>query len=350
MVKAVTGKVCARHARVNARFARLRALVADFRSNRRGNVAVISAVAALPMVAAVGCVIDYTNASMIKTKLQAAADAASLATVSVNSQRRHHRQSHDEQRHRFRRLDLCDQLLQRQSDHCARETPATPISRPRRPFRKAARRSPRPSPSRRQVPTYFMAAWATSTVSVSGTSTASYTLPTYINFYLMLDVSGLDELSLDHRRAIAAAGRQSRQLTALYPNGCTFACHFTAQGACPQSEQESNVPPPKVHQHVQSEPGRILPRIHHFAVGHDAATALRRPTARISRQATSIGAIRRSPPAPRRHHSCIQLRADAVGYAVTQLLSTANSAASRSPINSRSASIRSSNISIPTFR
>src|SRR5271154_4060373 len=88
MVKTALGKFirnARRHARVNARFVRLRALVADFRSNRRGNVAVISAVAALPMVAAVGCVIDYSNASMIKTKLQAAADAASLATVSVNS-------------------------------------------------------------------------------------------------------------------------------------------------------------------------------------------------------------------------------------------------------------------------
>src|SRR5271170_6200385 len=67
------------------KLARLRALVAKFRLNTRGNVAVISAVAALPMIAAVGCVIDYTNASMIKTKLQAAADAAALATVSVNS-------------------------------------------------------------------------------------------------------------------------------------------------------------------------------------------------------------------------------------------------------------------------
>ncbi len=37
------------------------------------------------MIAAVGCVIDYTTASMIKTKLQAAADAASLATVSISS-------------------------------------------------------------------------------------------------------------------------------------------------------------------------------------------------------------------------------------------------------------------------
>ena len=48
-----------------------------------------------------------------------------------------------------------------------------------------------------KVPTYFMGVMGYSNVSVSGTSTASYTMPTYINFYLMLDVSGLDELSFD---------------------------------------------------------------------------------------------------------------------------------------------------------
>ena len=63
----------------------MRALIANFRLNRRGNVAVISALCALPMVSAVGCVIDYSMASMTKTKLQAAADAATLATVSINS-------------------------------------------------------------------------------------------------------------------------------------------------------------------------------------------------------------------------------------------------------------------------
>src|SRR3984885_5778624 len=68
-----------------AQSARLRSLIAQFRSNKRGNVAVITALCALPLIAAVGCVIDYTTASLIKTKLQAAADAAALATVSVNS-------------------------------------------------------------------------------------------------------------------------------------------------------------------------------------------------------------------------------------------------------------------------
>ena len=68
-----------------AGIARFSAQIAKFGSNRRGNVAVITALACLPMIAAVGCVIDYSDASMIKTKLQAASDAAALATVSVNS-------------------------------------------------------------------------------------------------------------------------------------------------------------------------------------------------------------------------------------------------------------------------
>src|SRR5208282_6788581 len=80
MLKAVLNKLAR-----GAQLARMRALISNFGRNRRGNVAVISALAALPMVAAVGCVIDYTTASMIKTKLQAAADAASLASVSTNS-------------------------------------------------------------------------------------------------------------------------------------------------------------------------------------------------------------------------------------------------------------------------
>ena len=94
--------------------ARLRALISNFRFNKRGNVAVITALAMLPMIAAMGCAIDYSMASMIKTKLQAAADAASLATVSINSSVRDHRQGHDGQRHGFRRLDLRNKLFSMQ--------------------------------------------------------------------------------------------------------------------------------------------------------------------------------------------------------------------------------------------
>jgi len=80
MIKAVLKKLAR-----GAQWTRLRALVCDFRTNRFGNVAVITALAVLPMVAAMGCAVDYSMATMVKTKLQAAADAASLATVSINS-------------------------------------------------------------------------------------------------------------------------------------------------------------------------------------------------------------------------------------------------------------------------
>ncbi len=80
MVKAVLKRLAR-----GAQFAPMRALFVKFRCDRRGNVAIITALAMLPMMAAIGCVIDYSMASMVRTKLQASADAASLATVSANS-------------------------------------------------------------------------------------------------------------------------------------------------------------------------------------------------------------------------------------------------------------------------
>ena len=64
---------------------RLQALTVGFLANPRGNVAVITALSAIPIISTIGCVVDYSMATMIKTKLQAAADAATLAAVSANS-------------------------------------------------------------------------------------------------------------------------------------------------------------------------------------------------------------------------------------------------------------------------
>ena len=56
-----------------------------FRTHSRGNVAITFAIAILPMIAAIGCAIDYSLANRMKAKLQAAADAASVAAVSKSS-------------------------------------------------------------------------------------------------------------------------------------------------------------------------------------------------------------------------------------------------------------------------
>ena len=64
---------------------RITALISRFRRDTRGNIAVIFAIATVPMITAVGCATDYSMAARMKSKLQSAADTASLASISLNS-------------------------------------------------------------------------------------------------------------------------------------------------------------------------------------------------------------------------------------------------------------------------
>ena len=63
----------------------LRTYVSGFRRDQRGNVAIIFAIAAIPLISAVGCAVDYSSATRMKAKLQAAADGASIAALSQKS-------------------------------------------------------------------------------------------------------------------------------------------------------------------------------------------------------------------------------------------------------------------------
>lgn len=60
-------------------------LLNRFRRDRRGNIAVIFGIACIPLISAVGCAIDYSEATRMKAKLQSAADAAAVASISQNS-------------------------------------------------------------------------------------------------------------------------------------------------------------------------------------------------------------------------------------------------------------------------
>src|SRR5260370_333362 len=60
-------------------------LIRRFRRDQRGNIAVIFAIALLPMLSAIGCATDYSLAARMKAKMQSAADAAAVASISQNS-------------------------------------------------------------------------------------------------------------------------------------------------------------------------------------------------------------------------------------------------------------------------
>jgi Flp pilus assembly protein TadG len=309
-----------------ARLARLRSLISNFRLNKRGNVAVITALATLPMVAAVGCVIDYTSASMIKTKLQAAADAASLATVSINSSVITTAKSMSGNGTVSGGSTFATNFFNANLSGAPESTGYTSLS----PTATVTRTNMTVTATvsfTAQVPTYFMGIMGYKNIALSGTSTASYTLPTYIDFYLMLDVSGsmsFPSTSAEQERLQAV----NPDNYSLYPTGCTFACHFTAQGVCTQSEQEANVPPTSPVNYAKTynpSPGGYCQgfTISRLGTTPAACTSASNCTnitpSDINWSNTEVGSC--NTPGTT---SCIQLRADAVGYAVTQLLSVAS--------------------------
>src|SRR4249920_161718 len=63
----------------------LNRLMRRFQRDQRGNLAVIFAIACVPLISGIGCAIDYSEATRIKAKLQSAADAAAVAAISQQS-------------------------------------------------------------------------------------------------------------------------------------------------------------------------------------------------------------------------------------------------------------------------
>ena len=175
------------------------------------------------------------------------------------------------------------------------------------------------------VPTYFMGIVRIQRLSpFRATSSASYALPTYINFYLMLDVSGsmsFPSTPAEQNRLMAVNPDNLGE----YPNGCQFACHFTSQGACSQSNQGSipaaghsysgYVPNPSPGGYCQ---GYTISRLGTTPTSFTSGTTNSTNGSNVNWTNTPVTSCSTAGTT-----SCIQLRADAVGYAVTALLSQA---------------------------
>jgi Flp pilus assembly protein TadG len=313
---------------LRAQLARLRASIAKFRSNKRGNVAIITALCALPLIAAIGCVVDYTTATLIKTKLQAAADAAALATVSVNSSVVTTARSMSSNGTVSGGSIFATNFFSANLSGAPANVGYTNLA-PTATVSLTGTKMTATVSFTAKVPTYFMGIMGYSTVSVSGSSTASYTMPTYINFYLMLDVSGSMSFpsTAAEQARLMAVNPDNLQGSPGYPQGCQFACHFSAQGACGQTSSSNPYQGPIPATGKPTNPGSggycqgfIISRLGttptSFTSGNNITNG--NNVNWSNTQVTSCPTAGTT--------SCIQLRADAVGYAVTTLLSTAASA------------------------
>jgi Flp pilus assembly protein TadG len=224
-------------------------LMKSFRRDQRGNIAVIFAIACIPVLSAIGCGVDYSEASRMRAKLQSAADAAAVASISKNSQGW-----------------LAASQMTGNGAVTTAETDAMNIFlgninnvyNPGNPSPSANLFTLNTPPTaavvtktgvsltstvtfNATVPTIFMNVVGFKSLTVSGSSSASSSLPMYLDFYVMLDVSGsmgLPSTDAEQTRLAAINPDNFRS----YPTGCTFACHFQSQGSCtaPPVGQKAN--------------------------------------------------------------------------------------------------------------
>jgi Flp pilus assembly protein TadG len=350
---------------------RLAKLISHFGRNSKANVAVIFAIACIPMLTAVGCAVDYSLAVRMRSKMQAAADAASVGSISQSSPG-------------YAAAELMTgdgsvtagvtdatnifmgNLCGPQPGGCSNVTgysnlTVTPT------VTKSGTTLTSVVTFNAQVPTTFLKVIGFQTLPISSTSSSSAATSTYLDFYLMLDVSGSMGLP-----STSGPNSEMTRLSAInpdnkvqYPTGCTLACHFAPQGsACvddPKVTPPTNYPanPPTTttaytQQYSTSSycMGYVYSRLSQSALAKminspssatgpyglkqvpglpDAMlknlnTALDgSPNSLITGNSASLSysltAATSCPTAGT--DACIQLRLDAVGYAVTQLISLA---------------------------
>ena len=183
--------------------------IAEFGKDRRGVTAVLMAIVAVPLIAAVGCVVDYTMATSARTKIQGAADAATLAAVSARSPLI----ATAENMTGDGSVANGTTFLTNFFNADAPASPSATLSTAT--VTKSGNTVTATVSFSAQVPTAFLGVIGFNNITVTGSSTASFNFATYIDFYLLLDNTpsmGLGATQTDINNLVTLTG-------------CAFGCH-----------------------------------------------------------------------------------------------------------------------------
>jgi Flp pilus assembly protein TadG len=192
----------------------------QFGRSRSGNVAILFGIASVPMVIGIGAAIDYSRLATFRTKLNNAADIATLGSISKDALP-------------FKNTPTNAQV-KKVFDQASAAVSGVTITNFQAIITSSATTMTVTVNYTASVPLLFGAFLGKSTASVSGTSTASINSPPYVNFYLLLDNSpsmGLGATANDISNLIALTAGQSAttwpnvQSGSIPRDSCAFACH-----------------------------------------------------------------------------------------------------------------------------
>ncbi len=299
---------------------RIAALISRFRRDNKANVVVLFAFSLVPILTAIGCATDYSLAVRMRSKMQSAADGASVASISTNSAGY-----------------LAAIQMTSNGSVPAGVTDANNIFNGNvsgvpgynnlsvtSTVTKTKSMLTSNVQFSAQVPTVFLSIIGYQYLTINGSSSSSASLPLYLDFYLMLDVSGSMGLPSTNAEQTRLAAINPDNFTN-YPTGCTLACHFSPASSCPNGTQKYNTnnaclgyPVTRVSysgykQLLQNNSGHLPTSPSTFISGlPNTLYAALATVASCSTDGTD---------------ACIQLRADAVGTAVNQLFANAKATA-----------------------
>jgi Flp pilus assembly protein TadG len=213
----------------------VRRLADALRQDQRGNAAMTFALMAVPLMALVGLGIDYYKGLSDKARLDSAADAAVLSAIST-AEAYISDNSQNQVDPTLTNNAVAAGLAQATKAFAANAgtvelvAPTTPditLARSatnRQTFNATASYTA-------QTPTSFGGLVGVSTMTISGSSSSSLTMGKYLDFYLVLDVSGSMGLPTSTAQQLQLAqtnpDNQQPWLQSQYPSGCAFACHFS---------------------------------------------------------------------------------------------------------------------------
>jgi Flp pilus assembly protein TadG len=198
-----------------------------FRRDKSGNVVTIFVIALIPLLSAIGGAVDYTTAARMKAKLQSAADAASVASISQRSPGYIAASLMTGNGTVTAGVTDANNVFAGNMNGVAGYTNLVLTST----VTKTGVKLDSNVQFSADVPTVFMRVVGFQQMTVTGRSAASASLPPYLDFYLMLDVSGsmgLPSTDAEQTRLSAINPDNFGQ----YPGGCTLACHFAVQNVC----------------------------------------------------------------------------------------------------------------------
>lgn len=182
-----------------------RTLASRFRyfvRDRRGNVATMFAILAVPLLGAVGAAVDYSIAANTRTKIISALDAAVLLAVSKSEYSNDTNTAEADAEKMFNAQLALAGLTGGSVDINVTDG--------------ASGRTAVGSASV-DVTTTFIKLLGFNTLNVSGTSTANVALPAYIDFYLLLDNTP--------SMGVAATPADIATMIGNTTDSCAFACH-----------------------------------------------------------------------------------------------------------------------------